>query len=170
MKELQMCFSDLIEDEPAKVTLLAVGIDGKAYTIPGDVWENRCRFCIHKNAEENLPVPAWAVHKPQYEDVIPCRIMSISRPNEMPGECMSFAPKISVYGICGTCKHNNIFCDGFCMKEDHKEQRRVFYGKDYGGDERKRDYYGRHALSVCDDYEPGEYVRRYNNEQADDHR
>ena len=131
----------------------------KVYVIPDDVWENRCSKCIHKNGPENWPVPFGAVYRQQYAELIPCRIMTISRPNDRPGECMSFAPRMDVFGICGTCKHDNIFCDGFCMKEDHAEQRRVFYGKDYGGDARKIDYYGRHRLSVCDDYEPDEYAR-----------
>ena len=130
----------------------------KVYTIPEDVWEKRCRFCVHKNAEDNIPIPLWAVHKPQYSESIPCRIMAISRPNVMPGECMSFAPKMSTYGICETCRHNNIFHDGFCTKPDHAEQRRVCYGGNYGGDQRKIEYYGRHRLSVCDDYEPDYYA------------
>ena len=45
------------------------------------------------------------------------------------------------------------------MKEDHAPQRRVCYGTDYGGDEKKVDYYSRHRFCVCDDYEPNEYVR-----------
>ena len=132
---------------------------GTVYKIPDDVWEDRCRLCIHKNAQENIPVPLWAVHKPQYEEIIPCRIMSICRSNDRPGECMSFAPQMKVYGICETCRYNNIFEDDFCMKKDHAEQRRVFFGTHYGGDERKIDYYSRHRLSVCDDYEPDQYVK-----------
>ena len=62
-------------------------------------------------------------------------------------------------GICENCRHNNIFCDGFCMKADHAEQHRVFYGKEFGGNDRERDYWGRHRLSVCNDYEPDIYVK-----------
>ena len=113
-----------------------------------------------ENAEENVPVPASAVHKYKYSDILPCRILGVCHPNDMPGDCMSFAPRMDVYGICATCKHSNQFHDGFCLKENHAEQRRVFYGKDYGGDERKIDYYGRHRLSVCDDYAPDEYVKK----------
>ena len=157
----QISMDDLMraEDKPEKIVIPTSKYDGeKVYTIPEDVWKSRCRFCVHKNAEENVQIPAWAVYKRQYEEIIPCRIMAISHPNERPGECMSFAPKMSTYGICETCRHNNIFTDGFCMKADHADQRRVCYGKHYGGDERKIDYYARHRLSVCDDYEPDQYA------------
>ena len=161
MKELQLSIFDTEEPEkPKPVILPHVQAGEKVFSIPQDVWETRCVHCVHKNGKENWAVPLWAVHRPQYTETIPCRIMSISRPNVMPGECMSFAPKISVYGICESCRHNNIFEDRFCAKEDHAEQRRVFYGHDYGGDERKRDYWGRHRLSVCDDYEPNQYAER----------
>ena len=128
------------------------------FVIPDDVWENRCAYCVHKNASENVRIPLWAVHKPQYEEIVPCRIMAIARTQDRPGECMSFSPRMTICGICETCRYNNIFHDGFCIKEDHSDQRRVFYGQDYGGDERNRDYYGRHRLSVCDDYEPDAFA------------
>ena len=158
----QISMDDLLraEEEPRKVVIPTSRYDGeKIYTIPDDVWEKRCRFCVQKNGPENIQIPIWAVHKAQYEKIIPCKIMAISHPNKMPGECMNFAPKITTYGICATCKHNGPeFHEGFCFKEDHAEQRRVCYGQRYGGDERKIDYYARHRLSVCDDYEPHEYV------------
>lgn len=124
----------------------------KIYTIPQDVWENRCQICVHKKAEENRPIPLWAVYSYQYDKIIPCRIMGISRPNDRPGECMSFAPIYGLEGICESCQYNNQFCEGFCTKENHAPQRRVYWGGNYGGDERKRDYWGRHRFSVCDDY------------------
>lgn len=148
----QISFDDLIMEDEEKVTL--PDSEGcKAYRIPDDVWENRCRFCVHKHAEDNRPIPMDVIHRPMYSHMIPCRIMTVSRPNDKPGECMSFAPKADTYGICETCKRNNIFADGFCLKKDHAEQRRVFFGESYSADERLRDYYGRHRLSVCDDYE-----------------
>lgn len=123
-----------------------------AYRIPEQIWETRCRYCIHKRGEKNIPIPKKDVHRPYLESVIPCRIMAIAHPGaKMPGECFSFSPR-NVYGICETCKHNNIFHDGYCMKEKHGEERRVFYGQTYNNG--KPDYWGRHRLSVCDDYEP----------------
>lgn len=162
MKELQLCFTDLVAEEPEAVTLPEA--DGKCYTIPADVWENRCRFCVHKHAEENKPVPMWAVHKPMYQHLIPCRILSVANLHERPGECMSFAPRMDCYGICESCIHDNMFADGFCLKKDHAEQRRVFWGQCYSVDEKLKDYYGRHRLSVCDDYMPDQYARRNENE------
>ena len=158
----QISIDDLLREKetPSKVVIPSSGPGEKVYRIPEDVWETRCSLCVHKHAQENIEVPLWAVHKPQYSGIIPCRIMTISRPNERPGECMSFTPRIDCYGICETCEHDNIFSEGFCMKKDHAEQHRVFYGMDYGGDERKIDYYSRHRFCVCADYEPNKYARR----------
>ena len=159
MKNLQISMDDFLrQQEPELKIEIPVKKEDleKAYTIPADVWEKRCSICIHKNGPENITVPLCAVYIPQYAEVIPCRIMTVSRPNDMPGECMSFRPQMGTYGICETCIHNNIFHEGYCMKEDHKEQRRVYYGQGYG---EKKDYWGRHSLSVCDDYEPDEFVK-----------
>lgn len=164
----QITIDDLLcEAEPREkaVELPAPATGERVLTIPDDVWETRCAYCVHKNAEKNIPIPARVVYVYRYDKLLPCHIMGICRANDKPGECMSFAPRYDCYGICATCKHNNSFYDEFCMKEDHAPQRRVFYGMTYGGDERKLDYYGRHALSVCDDYEPNEYARR----ATDDH-
>lgn len=159
---MQISMEELLQkDEPHIRIEIPVAQDGteKIYMIPDDVWENRCQICTHKNGAENIPVPIWAVHKQQYADIIHCRIMSISRPHDRQGECMSFRPKIfEVCGICESCKFNNQFADGFCTKKDHGEQHRVYWGSDYGGDERKKDYWGRHTLSVCDDYQPNKFI------------
>ena len=151
----------LRQEEPRAKIEIPIAQDERetVFRIPDDVWQSRCKLCVHKNAAENIPVPLWAVHRQQYSEIIPCRIMSISRTRDRPGECMSFAPRMDVYGICETCIHNNIFHDGFCMKKDHAEQHRVYWGTDYGGDARKVDYYSRHRLSVCNDYEPDLYVK-----------
>ena len=125
----------------------------KVYVIPDDVWENRCRYCAHKHAKENRPIPISIINKCFYENVIPCQILSICKPDRMPGECLSFTP-YNVYGLCCTCEHDNMFCEGFCRKPDHAPERRVCYGGNYGGDERNVDYWGRHRFSVCDDYTP----------------
>lgn len=160
MKNLQISMDELLREEEPEIKIeIPVRQDDleKAYTIPADVWANRCSICIHKNGPENIVVPLWAVYKPQYADIIPCRIMTVSRPNDIPGECKSFRPQMGTYGICETCRNNNIFHEGYCMKEDHKEQRRVYYGMSYGG--QHDDYWGRHSLSVCDDYEPDQFVK-----------
>jgi len=152
------------EEPPVKVEIPVAKETGeKVYTIPQDVWETRCRICTHKHGAENIPVPLWAVHMYRYEALIPCKIMSISRPNDRPGECMSFRPKIfKVKGICESCVYNNQFAEGFCTKKDHAEQHRVYWGGHFGGDARNIDYWGRHTLSVCDDYEPHRFIEEEN--------
>ena len=156
----QITIDDLL-CEPEKEVEIPVAAGGeKVYTIPDDVWENRCKVCGHKNAEKNVPIPASVLWECQYATVIPCRIMGLAKANKMPGECLSFSPKYGTPGICDSCEYCNEFADGFCTKKDHAPQRRVYYGTDYGGSEKKVDYYSRHILSVCDDYEPDESVRR----------
>lgn len=162
MKEFQISFDDLMKDEPRKVEIPEPQQGEKVYIIPQDVWENRCRMCVHKNSSENIPVTLYMIEKPWFNNVIPCRIMRLNEHmHDTPGECMNFEPGIRCYGICASCKYDNIFYEGFCMKENHAPQRRVMYGKDYGGEPRKKDYYSRHRFSVCDDYAPDEYARGY---------
>lgn len=154
MKETQLSIFDaLAENEPKREIVIPKAAEGeKVYSIPEDVWRTRCRWCIHKKAEKNVPIPAGVIWRYSYENVIPCRIMGIARMNDRPGECMSFAPIHNLYGICETCRNSNIFEEGYCTKADHAEQRRVYWGQTYNND--KPDYWGRHRLSVCDDYEP----------------
>ena len=102
------------------------------YRIPDDVWENRCRLCVHKNAEENVPVPRELVYRPQYAEVIPCRIMTVASMNGVTGECMSFTPRIDVGGICRSCVHTSYFHDGYCRKDGHAPKRQVYRGQDWG--------------------------------------
>lgn len=153
--ERQISIDDYLRQTapPVKIKIPMTAGD-HCFTIPADVWENRCRLCMHKNAAENIPIPKAAAYKPYYEDLLPCRIITICRAHDKPGECMSFAPRMGTYGICDSCRHNNPFTDGYCMKEDHAEQRRVYYGQGYSNP----DYWGRHRLSVCDDYEPDLYT------------
>lgn len=146
-------FDAMAENEPEQEISLPKATEGEMmYTIPEDVWKTRCRYCGHRNAEKNVPIPASVVWRYAYEKVLPCRILTVARPNDRPGECMSFTPIHNLYGICATCKHDNCFMEGYCKKADHAEQRRVYWGKTYNND--KPDYWGRHRLSVCDDYEP----------------
>jgi len=156
----QITIDELLKtNEPKPEPPVARTEGEKVYTIPDDVWNTRCMVCTHKHSEENIPIPLWALDKAQYKNLITCRIMRLCKPHDVPGECMSFAPKFGLHGICDSCEHNNYFCEGFCMKPDHGEQHRVYYGTDYGGDARKIDYYSRHVLSVCDDYKPNQFVK-----------
>lgn len=133
-------------------------VDGdRLITIPDDVWKNRCKFCVHKCGNINFPVSVYSIDKPGER---PCNIIRFFR-QEKAGECPNFHPDIGVGGICYSCMNNNQFFEGFCTKADHAEQRRVYYGGDFGGDEKKRDYWGRHVQSVCDDYRPYSCVKEY---------
>lgn len=153
----QISIDELIQAEKEQasemVTLLPVTDSETVYTIPCDVWEKRCSLCVHRNAVENIPVPLSAVHRQQYSELIPCRIMAVSRPNDIPGECRSFAPRMDTYGICRTCVYTSHFHEGYCMKENHAPAQRVYIGQDWG-----QEYY-RQSLNVCDDYEPDMFVK-----------
>ena len=146
----QISMDDLIQEEEEKtrekVTLPPVTDNTeKVYVIPDDIWKGRCRLCVHKHAEENASVPLWAVHKQQYAELIPCRIMTIAGFNDVQGECMSFTPRLDTYGICRTCVHTSIFHDGYCRKANHAQVHQVYIGQDWG-----QEYY-RQSLNVCDD-------------------
>lgn len=157
--EKQISIDDLMR-KPEKVEIPEPAIGENVFTIPADVWANRCQLCVHKRGKENIPVTLYMIEKNWFHDVIPCEIMLLNdNMYEMPGECMNFEPGARCYGICGSCEHDNSFVEGFCMKEDHAPQRRVYYGADYGGDAKKKDYYSRHRFCVCDDYEPDEFAR-----------
>ena len=65
--EKQISIDDLLRKPEPKVVLPASKYDGeKVFTIPDDVFQNRCIHCKHKNAEKNVPIPLWAVHNPHY--------------------------------------------------------------------------------------------------------
>ena len=155
----QISMDELLKQEQEPIEPIYVRTGEKCYLIPDDVWENRCRLCIHKNAEKNALIPHRYVYKPYYTKLVPCRILTVARPNDMPGECMSFSPRLDTYGICETCVYNNQFSERFCRKANHGKQHRVYWGKEFGGDEKTRDYWGRHRFSACDDYEPDENVK-----------
>lgn len=121
--------------------------------IPDDVWENRCQWCAHKNpaVKENRNVEKWEPMSPQQSVLksLPCRILSVSRPNRIPGECMSFSPN-HIYGICWTCKWDNLFHEpSYCLFSDQPEAHPVYAGNDYGAR-----YFKEHYLCTCENYGP----------------
>ena len=120
------------------------------YEIPEDVWEGRCQWCRHRQGNENRKVPAAWLGVYAHDKDLPCRIMSVSRPNDILGECRSFAPN-HIYGICATCKNDSIFEEkGYCDKDEQPNKRQVFVGQGY----KNEAYWGVHRLSTCDGYEP----------------
>lgn len=116
--------------------------------IPQDVWENRCRWCIHRQAEENRPVTKQEIWRGRE---LPCRIMGIAQCDEVDGECLDFAPN-QIYGICKTCEHNNSFHPGYCLRDEQPNKRQVFIG--HRAYTHKPDYWHVHELSTCDAYSP----------------
>ena len=120
----------------------------KMIKIPDDVFETRCRWCVHRIREENQPVDFDRIWRASYRDELPCRIIGIARCNDIPGECTSFHPN-EIYGICGTCEHDSMFCDGFCRRREQPNKRQLFIGQGYANPE----YWGKHYLSTCDNYE-----------------
>ena len=124
-------------------------LTGRIFQIPDDVWQNRCKICHHKLADENRPCDMRMIEKPMYEKFLPCRILRLTN-FDTPGECSCFSIKDDTPGYCVSCEHNNIFCDGYCMKKDHAPQRQlIMKGDTYG---HHNEYWGKHILSVCDDY------------------
>ena len=118
--------------------------------IPDDIWKNRCAYCGMKGSRLNWPFPVSHIDRNVER---PCRIIRFFR-SEIPGECTNFRPNFGTGGLCYSCKYNNQFHEGFCTKEDHAPQRRVYYADGSPGDAKHRDYWGRHIQCVCDDYEP----------------
>lgn len=123
--------------------------------IPEDVFEGRCRWCIHRQLEENKSFDKSMIYRSWYsKENVPCRIYGIARCNDLPGECMSFAPN-QIYGICKTCEYNNSFYDGYCTRVEQPNKRQVYIGhKAYTY---KADYWQTHELSTCDGYAPSHF-------------
>lgn len=120
--------------------------------IPDDVFENRCRWCIHGRVNNgNEEVPGNLLHKSSYHDKLPCNIMGIAKCEKVTGECLSFHPHW-IYGICQTCAFDNMFHEGFCTHPaGPANKRQVFLGSDFTAD----NYY-RHYRSTCDRYQVAE--------------
>lgn len=120
--------------------------------IPDDVWEGRCRWCIHRQLDENKAVDGQRIYQTAYARYhVPCRIYGIAKCWEIPGECRDFAPN-QIFGICKTCEYNNCFHDGFCLRDEQPNKRRIYIG--HGAYNHKADYWQIHELSTCDGYEP----------------
>ena len=123
--------------------------------IPEDVFEGRCRWCVHRQLDENKPFDKSMIYRSWYsKENVPCRIYGIARCNDLPGECMSFAPN-QIYGICKTCEYNNSFHEGYCTRDEQPNKRQVYIGhKAYTY---KADYWQTHELSTCDGYAPSHF-------------
>lgn len=123
--------------------------------IPDDVWTERCQWCVHRQTSENRTVEKWECYSSRLDidRSKPCRIMSIARFADIPGECKSFAPH-NIYGLCMTCKHDSIFQQDrdYCKIDERPNYRQIYIGIGY----QEKAYWGIHRLSTCDNYEPSE--------------
>ena len=117
--------------------------------IPDDVFEKRCKYCIHYTGGENADVPASRMFKTKDHA---CHIFGISQCDQIPGECKSFHPN-HIFGICYTCQFNNSFHEGFCTRNEQPNKRQIYVG--FGG--LNREYFGTHCLSTCEAYRPNAY-------------
>lgn len=126
--------------------------------IPDDVFDTRCRYCIHgKQGVENVDIPPGWIWSSYHEKDRPCQIFGISRFNEIPGECESFNPNY-IFGICLTCEHNSCFTPGFCRRRSQPNKRKLYIGCGVLAPSTPRpDYWRDHILSTCDAYHVSAY-------------
>lgn len=116
--------------------------------IPDDVFQTRCRYCIHgRPGKENKEIPDDKLFLNFWTEQAPCRILGISQCDKVQGECLSFHPR-KMFGICQFCAFTTSFADGYCrFPKGPMNKRRVFLG--HCGSE----YYTEHALFTCDRYQ-----------------
>lgn len=125
--------------------------------IPDDVFLNRCRWCRHGSTKNgNNEIPDEDIYKPRYRDLMPCQIMGISKPCEIPGECRSFTPRF-MYGLCNTCEYSTPYGENFCRRPQRPNERQLFIGNSFASGTSEPDYWGKRMLSTCDAYEPNPY-------------
>lgn len=126
--------------------------------IPDDVFDTRCRYCIHGRPEGgNQDIPELRIFSNFYRKDLSCNIFGICGCDKIPGECSSFSPN-RIFGICYTCSHNNSFHDGFCTRQEQPNKRQIFIGnRGLGGDSFLSSYWTEHVLSTCDAYRPSVY-------------
>lgn len=139
--------------------------------IPDDIYNNRCRYCLHFCAEgENRDFEPREVLSPRIRSS--CNILGVSsygvqRKNETngeyyykvyeDGECRSFAPRWTHPGICHSCRHHNTFREdtNYCMLpiEAQKNRRIAVILNDYGSDAH------RSSGDVCDKWEYRSHIK-----------
>lgn len=125
--------------------------------IPDDVFESRCRYCMHGRPEGgNQDIPEEWIYTQFHRKDLSCKIFGICGCDRIPGECTSFAPNF-IFGICYTCEHNNSFHEGFCTRKEQPNKRQIFIGNGGLGGAYQPNYWTEHVLSTCDAYRPSSY-------------
>lgn len=123
--------------------------------ITDEVFENRCRYCIHGSPEAgNKDIRKEWIYSQFYRKDLSCRIFGISRFDEVPGECLDFSPH-HIFGICYTCEYDNCFHEPtYCTRAEQPNKRQVFIGNGGLGGAHHPNYWKNHVLSTCDAYMP----------------
>ena len=138
--------------------------------IPDDIYNNRCRYCLHFCKEaENRDFESKECYS--YNLKKPCQIQEIASYKYQvrhddgtfrgsyeytDGECRSFAPLLSYPGICKSCSYHNSFTSGFCMKADKKKNYHLaVVGNTYGSELYASGYF------TCDNWVISENAKRY---------
>ncbi len=121
--------------------------------IPDDVFDTRCRYCIHrKQGVENKDIPEDWLWKQWHRDDMPCEIFGISHFDQIPGECVDFYPNY-IFGICLTCGFSNHFADGFCTRKEQPNKHKLYIGcGGFAAGTPRPAYWRDHVLSTCDAY------------------
>lgn len=125
--------------------------------IPDDVFETRCRYCMHGRPNNgNADIPDGHIFSPRYEKERSCDILGVCQCDKVEGECLSFTP-LAYFGTCMTCRYSNCFVDGFCTKEKQPNKHQLFLGHSFAGATPQPQFWGNHCLSTCDNYHVTDY-------------
>lgn len=117
--------------------------------IPDDVFETRCRYCRHRQTEENKDIPdKYLFFAPKHKE-LPCEIMGISQHNKVKGECLSFLPNY-IFGICLTCRHKNTFSENYCFLDEQPNKRQIYVSSSVG--DAFTPGFSINRVSTCDNY------------------
>lgn len=117
--------------------------------IPDDVFETRCRYCRHRQTEENKDIPEKYLFFASKHNELPCAIMGISEFDKVKGECLSFLPNY-IFGICLTCQHKNTFSENYCLLDEQPNKRQLYVSSSVGDDVTPG--YSINRVSTCDHY------------------
>ena len=132
--------------------------------IPDDVFETRCRYCRHRQTEENKTIPDNHIFEARHHKEKPCRIMGINQCKTVKGECLSFLPNY-IFGICLTCRHNNIFAENYCTLDKQPNKQQLYIASSVG-DASTPEYYSKHTVSTCDNYQVEEWMIPFMKKEA----
>ncbi len=128
------------------------------------VFETRCRYCRHRQTEENRNIPdKYLFFAPKHNE-LPCEIMGISKFDKVKGECLNFLPNY-IFGICLTCEHDNMFRKNYCELDKQPNKRQLYIASSVG-DATTPGYYSKHRVSTCEKYKVKSWMIPFMIEEA----